>query len=74
MDLTRTDLTIRADKAKTRATRILPVSARLAAVLEMARTALDAQLTAAEGETVSEDDHQRAIAAACVFGDAMGGG
>ena len=46
----------------------------MAAVLEMARTALDAQLTAAEGETVSEDDHQRAIAAAYVFGDAMGGG
>ena len=38
VSLTRREITIRAEKAKTRTTRVIPISARLAAVLEMGKT------------------------------------
>ena len=65
-------MTVRAEIAKTHTQRIIPVSARFAAVLEMALTTLEANLTAAEGDEVSRDEHQRAVARALVFGDAIG--
>lgn len=73
VDLTRKELTVRAEKAKTNTTRILPISTRLAGILEMARTALETQLTAAHDDPLSADDLQRAVARAYVFGDAIGG-
>lgn len=57
VNLTRKELTVRAELAKSRKQRILPVSARLAAVLEMART---------------DPASQQFPPEANVFGDAVG--
>ena len=73
IDLTRKELTVRAEKAKTNATRIVPISTRLAGILEMAHTAVETQLKAAHDAPLSADELQRAVARAYVFGDAIGG-
>lgn len=68
VDLTGRRLTVRAENTKTRTERILPIPARLAAVLEMAHATLVATLPEVA------DAHQRAehIARCYVFGDPAG--
>ena len=73
MNLTRKELRIRAENTKTDQFRALPISSRLAGVLEMARTSPDTQLREAEGPGVSADDHGAAIAKSYAFGDLIGG-
>jgi len=72
VDFARKRIVVRAETSKTRTGREIPITGRLQAVLEMARTALDAELTQAEGDQVSTEDRQRANARACVFGDLTG--
>jgi integrase len=68
VDLAGRRLTVRAENTKTRTERVLPISARLAAVLEMAHAALVATLPE------RADAHERAehIPRCYVFGDAAG--
>jgi integrase len=62
-------LTVTADKAKTRTERVLPVSARLAGVLEMAQAALAASLP----DMPDERERAAYVARCFVFGDDIGG-
>jgi integrase len=71
IDLTRKELTIRAETAKTRRVRILPVSSRLAGVLEMAQTALSTFLCSGNGR-LNEQERADRVAACFVFGDQAG--
>jgi integrase len=68
VDLKGRVLTVRAETTKTRTARAVPVSARLAAVLEMAR----ASLIAALPETPDERERHARVAVAFVFGDVVG--
>jgi integrase len=72
VNLSRKELTVRAENAKTRTARTIPISTRLAGVLEMAKTALETELAEAEGGKVSAEDHRRALARSFVFGDSIG--
>ena len=71
VDLVRRELRVRAETSKTRRGRVLPISARLAAVLEMTRSALEAVLFDGEG-AATEQERTRRIARCYVFGDALG--
>jgi hypothetical protein len=57
-----------AEKTKTRKQRIVPVSARLTGVLEMAHSALIATLP----DSLKPRDHDAIVAQGYVFGDGIG--
>lgn len=57
VDLVRRELRVRAETSKTRRGRVLPISARLAAVLEMTRSALEAVLFDGEGACYGAGAH-----------------
>jgi integrase len=69
IDLQRRELTVRAENAKTREGRVLPISPRLAGILEMAQTALVAALPLGE---LTEQERAALLADCYVFGDAAG--
>jgi integrase len=66
--LDRREMTIRAEKSRTRIGRVIPVSARLIAVLEMAH----AGLVAALPKFQSDDAGAKHVADCYVFGDGIG--
>jgi integrase len=68
VDLERRRLRIPAEKAKTRKERVVPISTRLAGVLEMAHSALAATLP----ESLKEREREQLVADAHVFGDGIG--
>ena len=72
VNLERKEISVRAETTKTRTGRILPVSSRLAAVLEMARTSLQTFLD--DGPTAKASANERAafLARCYVFGDEAG--
>ncbi len=73
VNLDRKEITVRAETTKTRTGRILPVSSRLAAVLEMARTSVLAFLKTTEPPDGRSEDETAALLARCyVFGDGAG--
>jgi integrase len=73
VDLQRRELTVRAENTKTRKTRHLPISFRLAGVLEMAHAALEALLSTTEVGRLSEQERIAYVARCYVFGDETGG-
>ena len=68
VNLTKKELTVRAETSKTRVGRVLPISTRLAAVLEMAHSALSASLP----ESLEAEERAKHVATCYVFGDAAG--
>jgi hypothetical protein len=67
----RRELRVRTETSKTRRSPVLRISARLAGVLEMACTALEAVLFDGAG-AATEQERARRIARCHVFGDALG--
>ena len=72
VDFERKELTVRAETSKTRRARVLPMSARLVAVLEMAHTTIETRLAKA-AKTLSDTDRAALLARCYVFGDETGG-
>jgi integrase len=72
VDGERKELTVRAETSKTRRARVLPLSARVLAVLEMARAALETRMEEAAA-TLSEAERAELVARCYVFGDEAGG-
>ncbi len=72
VDLPRRELTVRAETAKTRKTRHLPISARLASVLRMAHTALEMFLFTTDAARLSDQERAALVARCYVFGDDTG--
>jgi integrase len=72
VNLDRRELTVRAENTKTRTHRVLPVSSRLAGVLEMAQSALRALLATTEVARLSQQEQESLVARCYVFGDATG--
>ncbi|MGH9256758.1 MAG: tyrosine-type recombinase/integrase [Vicinamibacterales bacterium] len=70
VDLQRRELTVRAATTKTKTARVLPISDRLAGVLEMAQSALAATLFA--DRQVSDYECAALLARCHVFGDSAG--
>jgi integrase len=73
VDLQRRELTVRAENTKTRKTRHLRISSRLAGVLEMALAALETLLSTTEVGRLSEQERAAHVARCYVFGDETGG-
>jgi integrase len=72
VNLGRREITVRAEITKTRTHRALPISSRLAAVLEMARTQLVAFLSGDGHARLSDQERAALVARSFVFGDAAG--
>jgi integrase len=72
VNVERKEITVRAETTKTQTTRVLPVSSRLAAVLEMARTALETFMDSGPTKKVSADERAAILGRCYVFGDAAG--
>jgi integrase len=75
VDLSKRELFVRAEEAGARKTgvgRRLPISTRLAAVLDMAKTALDALLRSGPAKNRSETELAAALGRCYVFGDDAG--
>jgi integrase len=72
VNLERKEITVRAETTKTRTARILPISGRLAAVLEMARTALETFMDSGPTAKANEDERAAVLARCYVFGDEAG--
>ena len=72
VDLKRRELTVRAETSKTRKTRHLPISARLAGVLEMVRTALEKFLSTTDAARLSDQERAALVARCYVLGDETG--
>ena len=68
VDLDRGQITVRAETTKTRTARVVPISARLQAVLEMARTALGSSLPPG----IDERERAEYVERSFVFGDVTG--
>ena len=65
---------MRAETSKTRTTRHLPISARLAGVLEMVRTALEKFLSTTDAARLSDQERAALVARCYVLGDETGAG
>jgi len=72
VDRTKREITVRAETTKTKTGRLLPMSTRLAAVLEMAHTALDARIRADMDPPIDEERVVALVADSHVFGDDAG--
>ena len=72
VDLQKKWVTLRAETTKTDRTRHLPISSRLAGVLEMARAALEAFLSTTEAARLTDQECAALVARCHVFGDATG--
>jgi integrase len=75
VDLPKRELVVRAEEDGARKTgvgRRLPISARLAAVLDMARTALETMLRSGPAKDLSDRDVAAALGRCYVFGDDAG--
>jgi integrase len=72
VDRPKREITVRAETTKTKTGRLLPVSARLAAVLDMAHTAIDARIRADMDRPIDEKRVAALIADSHVFGDDVG--
>lgn len=74
-DLVERELFVRAEEKgakKTGTSRRLPISAKLAAVLDMARTAIEALLRSGPAKDLSEREVAAALGRCYVFGDESG--
>lgn len=72
VDGNRRELTIRAETTKTDKTRHVPVSSRLAGVLEIARTTLETMLSSTEAARLTDEERAAIVARCHVFGDDTG--
>ena len=72
VNLERKEITVRAEHTKTRTARVLPISSRLAAVLEMAKTARDTFMNSGPAAKMSEQERDAFLGRCYVFGDEAG--
>lgn len=72
MNLERKEIAVRAETTKTRTGRILPISSRLAAILEMAHSAMLTYLQNGPAKDKTEDETTALLARCYVFGDEAG--
>ncbi len=72
VNLERKEITVRAETTKTRTARVLPVSSRLAAVLEMARTSLETFMASGPTSKMSDQEREAFLGRCYVFGDGAG--
>jgi integrase len=72
VNLERKEITVRSETSKTRTGRALPVSSRLAGVLEMARTSLETFMATGPTSKLTDEEREAFIGRCHVFGDAAG--
>jgi integrase len=72
LNLERKEITVRAETTKTRTARVLPMSSRLAGVLEMAHIALATVLNSGPAKGLNEAEQAALLARCYVFGDSAG--
>jgi integrase len=72
VNLQRKEITVRAETTKTKTARVLPISTRLAAVFEMARTALEAFMASGPTAKLTETEREAFLGGCYVFGDEAG--
>ncbi len=72
VNLERREITVRAETTKTRTARVLPISDRLAGVLEMARATITSFYAKPEFRRLSDEQRAAQIARSYVFGDETG--
>jgi integrase len=68
----RNEITVRSETTKTKTTRILPISTRLAGVLDMARTALETTMDSGPTRNITAQERAALLGRCFVFGDETG--